>query len=369
MLRRLFALILKELLASWRDKRTRTILMVIPVAELLLFSFAATQDVRNVPIGILNLDQGAYSREIMARLQGSPTFSRIETLRSQSELDRAVTGRNILMAVQFPSDFSRRIVAGDPAAVQLILDGRRSNSAQILVAYISRIVSDYDVEIERIRGHPHAESIILTRTWFNQNLEPMWSTLPGLFAVLTTMVGILVSAMAVARERELGTFEQLLVAPLSAFEILAGKTGGALLIGTAMSSTMALAGTLVLGVPFEGSTILLLISIVVFLASVIGVGLFVSSLCSTQQQAIIGCYLFMAPAIMLSGYASPVENMPDWLQMASLANPVRHFIVISRGIFLKGLPMNVVVDHLWPMALIAVVTLSAAASMFRSKFS
>jgi ABC-2 type transport system permease protein len=369
MLRRLFALIVKELLASWRDKRTRTILMVIPLAELLLFSFAATQDVRNVPIGILNLDQGGYSREIMARLQGSPTFSRIETLKSPGELDRAITGRDILMAVQFPSDFSRRIVAGDPAAVQLILDGRRSNAAQILVGYISRIVGDYDVEIERARGHPHAQSIILTRTWFNQNLEPIWSTLPGLFAVLTTMVGILVSAMAVARERELGTFEQLLVAPLSAFEILAGKTGGALLIGTAMSSTMALAGILILGVPFEGSAILLLVSVVIFLVSVIGVGLFVSSVSATQQQAIIGCYLFMAPAIMLSGYASPVENMPDWLQVASLANPVRHFVVISRGIFLKDLPVSVVLDHLWPMALIALVTLSAAASMFRKKFS
>jgi ABC-2 type transport system permease protein len=325
--------------------------------------------VRNVPIGILNLDQGAYSREIMARLQGSPTFSRIETLRSPGELDRAVTGRDILMAVQFPSDFSRRIVSGDPATVQLILDGRRSNSAQILAAYISRIVGEYDVEIERTRGHSHAASVILTRTWFNQNLEPMWSTVPGLFAVLTTMVGILVSAMAVARERELGTFEQLLVAPLSAFEILAGKTGGALLIGTVMSSTMAVAGVLILGVPFEGSAILLLASIVIFLASIIGVGLFVSSVSATQQQAIIGCYLFMAPAIMLSGYAAPVENMPDWLQVASLANPVRHFVVISRGIFLKDLPVSVVLDHLWPMALIALVTLSAAASMFRNKFS
>lgn len=369
MLRRLFALILKELLGSWRDKRTRSILMVIPLAELILFSFAATQDVRNVPIGILNLDQGTYSREIMARLQGSPTFSRIETLRTPGELDRAVTGQDILMAVQFPSDFSRRIVTGDPAAVQLILDGRRSNSAQILAAYIARIVGDYNVQIDRGRGHPHAESVILTRTWFNQNLEPIWSTVPGLFAVLTTMVGIVVSAMAVARERELGTFEQLLVAPLSAFEILAGKTGAALLIGTAMSSTMAVAGVLILGVPFEGSVFLLLASIVVFLTSVVGVGLFVSAMCATQQQAIIGSYLFMAPAIMLSGYASPIENMPDWLQVASLANPVRHFLVISRGIFLKDLPVGVVVDHLWPMALIALVTLTAAASMFRSKFS
>jgi hypothetical protein len=174
---------------------------------------------------------------------------------------------------------------------------------------------------------------------------------------------------AIARERELGTFEQLLVAPLSVFEILAGKTGGALLIGTAMSSTMALAGVLILGVPFEGSAVLLLASIVVFLASVIGVGLFVSTVSATQQQAIIGCYLFMAPAIMLSGYTAPIENMPDWLQMVSLAYPVRHFIVISRGIFLKGLPVNIVLDHLWPMALIALVTLSAAASMFRNKFS
>ena len=203
--------------------------------------------------------------------------------------------------------------------------------------------------------------------WFNPNLEPTWSTVPGLVAILTTLMGVMVTALSVARERELGTFEQLLVSPLSPAEVIVGKTLPALLLGVAEASGMVLVGVLVFRVPLTGSLGLLYLAMVVYLAAVIGIGLFVSSLAKTQQQAILGAFVFMVPAMLLSGFASPVENMPDWLQTVTLANPIRHFMVIAKGVFLKAMPAAEVVRNLVPLVLIAAVTLSAASWLFRRR--
>ena len=203
--------------------------------------------------------------------------------------------------------------------------------------------------------------------WFNPNLDPKWSTVPALVAILTTLMGLMITGLSVARERELGTFDQLLVSPLSPTEILVGKSVPALLIGVLEATGMVLVGVVVIGVPFRGSVGLLYLSMVVYLAALIGVGLLVSSLARTQQQAILYSFMFMVPAMLLSGFATPVENMPEWLQAITLANPVRHFMAILKGLFLKGLPASELARMLVPLVAIASVTLTSASWLFRRR--
>jgi len=364
---RLYALILKELLANIRDRQTRLLLLVAPPLLMLVYAFALTQEVKNVSIGVLNQDRGVYSRQLVSRFEGSPTFREVRHLQSPSDINEAIDNQTILMAIHIQGDFSRRIAADRTARVQIVLDGRRSNVAQILQGYAGQIVADYNAEfLQATRpGSSVPQTAVLSRTFFNPNFDTIWSGVPGLFAGLVAMVGFMVSALSVAREREMGTFEQLLVSPLRPFEILIGKTVPALLIALVSATAMLILSQLVLRVPFEGSVLLLFAAMVVYLAAIIGIGLFISSLASTQQQAIIGLFMYMVPAVLLSGYATPVENMPDWLQSLTQSNPITHFIAICRGVFLKQAPVDVFVDHIWPMALIAVVTLSAGGWLFR----
>jgi ABC-2 type transport system permease protein len=360
-------LIVKELLAVLRDPQSRIILIAPPLVQMLIFTFAATQEVKNVPVAVLNKDAGVYGRDLVARLEGSPNFSRVIHLRSDADVAPALDAREVLMVAHLGADFSREAAAGRPAEVQLLLDGRRANTAQLAAGYAGEIVAGYDGELAAGQGRPAAVSTVVSRVWFNPNLDPQWNTVPGLVAILTTLMGVMVTGLSVARERELGTFDQLLVSPLSPTEILVGKSVPALLIGLAQATAMVLVGVFLFGVPFRGSIALLYAAMVVYLLAVIGVGLFVSSLARTQQQAILYSFMFMVPAILLSGFASPVENMPDWLQTLTLANPVRHFLVILKGLFLKALPASEVALHLLPLAVIAAVTLTASSWLFRRR--
>lgn len=368
MWQRVRTLVVKELLAVWRDRKSRMILIVPPLVQMLVFTFAATQEVKNVRIAVLNLDGGTAARDLSARFEGSTNFSEVRFLGSEREIAPALDSRSVLLVVQIPQDFSRNVASRRPAEIQLILDGRRSNAAQIVAGYATAIVAGYNEELRETRHRgPAMASVIVPRVWFNPNEDSRWSTVPALVAILTTLMGLVVTALSVARERELGTFEQLLVSPLSPFEIIIGKTIPALLIGTAEATAMVLVGVLVFRVPFHGSVLLLYVSMIVYLFALIGVGLFVSSLAKTQQQAILGAFVFMVPAMLLSGFASPIENMPDWLQTVTRGNPIRYFIVIVKGVFLKDLPAAIIFENLWPMALIGLVTLSTAAWLFRRR--
>jgi ABC-2 type transport system permease protein len=360
-------LVFKELLAVWRDPRSRVVLIVPPLVQLTIFTFAATQEVKGVPVAVLNEDGGNYGRDLVARVAGSPNFSRVLSVGSEEEARRAIDARRALMVVRVGPDFSREVAAGRPAEVQLLLDGRRSNAAQIVAGYAGEIVARYDAELSSPRGSPPPASAVVSRVWFNPNLESEWSTVPALVAILSTLMGLMVTGLAVARERELGTFDQLLVSPLSTTEILIGKSVPALLIGTAEATGMILAGVYGFGVPFRGSVGLLYLSIVVYLVALIGVGLFVSSLAKTQQQAVLYSFMFMVPAMLLSGFASPIANMPDWLQALTWANPVRHFMTILKGLFLKDLPAAEVLRSVIPLCVIAAVALSAANWLFRRR--
>jgi ABC-2 type transport system permease protein len=364
---RIGCLIVKELLAIWRDPKSRFLLLAPPIIELFIFSNAATQEVKNVRIGVFNQDQGIYARDLLARFEGSPNFREIRFLRSESEIAPLIDSRSAIMVIQIGVDFSRRVAAGEPAQVQLILDGRRSNAAQILSNYAEQIIGQYTLELDDRRATPVPASTVMVRIWFNPNLDAKWSTVPSLVVVLSALGGLMVTSLSVARERELGTFAQLLVSPLSPGEIIIGKSVPAFLIGITEGTLMVLAAVFIFKVPLAGSIVLLYAGMSAFLMAVIGVGLFVSSISKTQQQAILGAFSCMVPMTLLSGFASPIGNMPVWMQYLTLANPYRYFVVIVKGEFLKSMPLHDVLSNLGPLLLIAVVTLTASTVLFRRR--
>ncbi len=371
MWRRLRALIVKELLAVLRDPRSRFILIGPPLMQIFLFSYAATLDVTNIDIGVLNRDAGRWSTEFLQRLDGAPAFRHVIRLAGDEEARVALDNHRVLAVIQFGHDFSRDVVSGRQASAQLILDGRRSNAAQIVAGYLALIAGDVSNAIQvslsgRSSGEA-AQSNLVVRNWFNPNLEDFWFIVPSLLGTLTLLLALVVTGQSVARERELGTFDQLMVSPLRVSEIVIGKTIPPLIIGIAQSTAFLAVAVFFFQVPFRGSLILLYLGIVFFLASAIGVGLFISSLSQTQQQAFLGTFLFTAPAILLSGFATPIENMPGWLQTVTLVNPLRHFLVIVRGVFLKGMPAAEVAANVLPLVLIAMFTLSTAAWLFRQR--
>ena len=365
--RRLIALIVKELLAILRDRRGRMVLIVPPILQLFLFAFAATLDVKSVSMAVLDQDRGRWAHELVERFVGSPTFAEIRSVASPAEIRALIDTQAVILVVQIPQGFSGDIEAGRRSAVQLILDGRRSNAAQIVQGYAAEIVQDLNGTIAAERGRPGPPSLLVVRNWFNPNLDYHWFTVPSLIGTLGLLLGLSITALSVARERELGTFDQLLVSPLQPAEILIGKTVPSLIVGLVNGTIFLLIAALIFRIPFTGSVLLLYASLTVYLVSVIGVGLFISSLSKTQQQAFLGSFVFAAPAILLSGFATPVENMPDWLQTFTLINPLRHFLVIVNGLFTKDMPAGTVFENAWPLAVIALVTMTSAAWLFRRR--
>lgn len=367
MLTRLVALIVKEMLAVWRDPKSRMTLIVPPLIQLFVFSYAATYDVTNVTMAVLDEDGGAQAREFLSRFEAAPTFSKVIRVTHEGEMRRLIDSREAMLALHLGQDFGRRLEGSPPARVQVILDGRMSNTAQIIMGYVNTIVAGHNRDLARDKGWPDPPTALVTRSWFNPNLASQWMVVPGLVAILTQVVGLVVTALSVARERELGTFEQLLVTPLGPWEILIGKTAPALLIGLVEGSLIVLMAQLWFHIPFTGSAALLYLSLTVFVLAVIGVGLFISAIAQTQQQAILGAFLFMVPSVILSGFATPIENMPDWVQTITLANPIRWFLVILHGLFLKDMQASLVLDQLWPLALIGAFTLAGSTWLFRRR--
>jgi ABC-2 type transport system permease protein len=369
MLHRVAALIVKELLAILRDPRGRLVLIVPPFVQLLVFANAATLEVSNVELAVLDRDGGAHAHELVARIEASPRFSHVLHLATLAEVHEAIVMRRVIGAVHLSPRFSRDLAAHKPADLQLILDGRRENAAQIVAGYLTQITEGMISEGPSgaaVRAQSRLP-VLVVRNWFNPSLEFQWHTVPGLVAIISLLIGLIVTALSVARERELGTFDQLMVSPLRTHEILLGKTVPPLLVGLFHTTVFVLAAVYVFGVPLRGSLLLLYGSALFYLAALIGIGLFISALSSTQQQAILGAFLFATPAILLSGFATPLENMPGWLQTVTLVNPLRWFLVIVKGVFLKALPLSEVLRNVLPLALIATVTLSSAAWLFRHR--
>lgn len=362
---RIRTLMIKELLAILRDKKSRFILIIPPLVQLFVFSFAATQEARNLSLAVLNQDRGQAALHLQERFVASRTFSRIVYLTRPAEVASVIENQRAIAVLWIPANFSADLGSGRRAQASFILDGRKTNTAQIVHGYASRIMNTFVADA--FPGSRGGRVDLEVRNWFNPNLDFRWFTVPSLVCILTTLIGLLVTGLSVAREREMGTFDQLLVSPLHPLEILAGKALPALLIGVLEGTLIVVAAVLVLGVPFKGSLLLLYAGMTVFLTAIIGVGLFISSLSMTQQQAVLGAFMFMVPAVILSGYASPIENMPDWLQTVTLGNPLRYFMTIVRGVFLKDISSGMVWDQTWPMAIIAACTLSAATWLFKKR--
>ncbi len=368
MLNRIITLIWKELVQALRDPKTRFSLIMPPLIQLFVFTFAATLDVKDVPIGILNRDNGEQGFELVQRLQGAPTFSHIVFLKGVQEIAPFIDKQKGVMVVSIDPQFSRNLNARQPADVQIILDGRKSNTAQIVAGYVNTIIEGFNRDhAARVGIKQDTAAALFPYNWFNPNLLYHWYNIPSLVAILAMLTCLVVTTNSVAREKELGTFDQLLVSPLVPIEILIGKIVPGMIIGMAEGILLLAMGILLFQIPFVGSFSLFLLSLLIYMAAIGGIGLFISSIASTQQQAMLGTFTVTVPSVLLSGFATPVENMPVWLQPASFLIPLKYMLIISKGIFLKAIGPSVVFQNVWPMALIAIFTLSFAALLFRKR--
>ena len=364
MLSRIVTLIIKELQALLRDRQSRMILIMPVLLQLALFPFAATLEVTNNTLAVFNEDNGKESIELFQRFSQAKAFSELIPLYSEAEVRKVLDDQRALIVIRFPADFSRKVAAGRPVSIQALLDGRRSNSGQIALGYVQQILQGYTEE--RLTNQNRvARSSLIVRNQFNPNLDYVRHIVPSLVAIITTISTLIVTALSVAREREQGTFDQLLVSPLTPGMIMVGKTVPAMLVAMVQATIILLAGIFIYQIPFVGSFALLYISMVFYILALAGFGLLISSICFTQQQAFLGVFSFVMPTILLSGFVSPVENMPIWLQYLDWLNPLRHFIVIVKGVFLKDIGLPVLLQSLWPLVVIAAGILVIANRMFR----
>ena len=367
MLARILTLVIKEFLALMKDKRSRIVLVGPPLIQMIIFGYAATFDLKNVPYALYNEDRGAVSRELAAAFDGSPAFTRVVQVTSNKEIAPLVDSKQVLMVVHFAADFSAAMQAGRSGALQVIVDGRNSNTAMLVVNDVRDIVERFNREWILQHGGSQPPAQIVTRAWFNPNLESRWFFLPGIVGIITLLVTMLVTAMSVAREREQGTFDQLLVTPLRPVEILLGKTLPGFIIGVGEASVIILAAVFWFKVPLLGSLFTLYTGIALFLLSGVGVGLMISSFAATQQQGLLGAFMFLVPAIILSGFATPIRNMPQLVQDITLLDPMRYFLVVLRGVFLEGMPFHLLIPQFCPMALIGIAAFSIAGWLFRHR--
>jgi len=297
---------------------------------------------------------------LMQRLTQAAAFTELLMLHSEQEMREAIDTQTALLAIHFPGEFSRNLLLRQNAPLQIIIDGRRSNSAQIASIYATQIINAYAAEQV---GKPMSN--LSVRNIYNPNLDFKWHVLPSLVAIITTVGCLVVTALSVAREREEGTFDQLLVSPLTPAYIMAGKAVPGIFVALVQGSFIALVAVLIYGVPFTGSILLLLTGMISYGLALAGVGLFISSIAATQQQAFLGVFFFMVPAVILSGYVSPIENMPTVLQWLAHANPLSHFILILKGVFLKSFGFHQALPYLKHLLEIAVCTLTVALLFFR----
>jgi len=368
-LRRIVALAIKELLALLRDKKSRIVLIGPPIAQLVVFGYAATFDLNNIPFAVYNEDRSAPSRELVARLTGSPHFELTGYIDHDARIAPLIDNKDALMVLHLGPQFSENLKRGKTAQVQLIIDGRNSNTALLTLGYLRTILASFNEDWSRQQGRPGPPVTLQMRPWYNENLLSRWFIVPGIVGLLTLVVTTIVTGLSVAREREAGTFDQLLVTPLRPVEILIGKSIPGILIGLLEGSFILLVVVFWFEVPLRGSLAALYLGMFLFLLSATGVGLMISSLAVTQQQGILGAFLFLVPAVILSGFATPISNMPELVQHLTLINPMRYFMVILRGVFLEGDSWDLLFNQYWPMAIIAIVTLSLAGWLFRHRMN
>jgi ABC-2 type transport system permease protein len=361
---RILALTRKELLAVLKDPRSRMSLLVPPVVQALIFGYAATYDLNHVTYAALDQDHTAASRQLLAGLDGSGVFERVANLQRATEVGSLIDARRALLIVQIDSQFERRLLSGKSADIQLVADGRNSNTAGTAMGYVTSIVQQFNSSW----GHDHGLATppvrIVTRAWYNPNLETRWFMIPGMIGTLTLIQTLMLTAMSVAREREQGTFDQLLVTPFRPFEIMAGKALPSMVVGTIQATGVLLVAQLWFHIPFAGSYLALYLGLLLFLLAAVGIGLLVSAVAATMQQAMLYSMLLLMPFSLLSGLTTPLSSMPSAVQYLTAINPLRYAIDITRRVYLEGAGLDLLTADLWPLALLATLTLGAASWMF-----
>jgi len=364
---RILALTRKELLAVLKDRRSRLSLLIPPVVQAFIFGYAATYDLNHVTYAALDQDHSAASRQLLAGLDGSGVFERVADLQRASDVKSLIDARRALLIVQIDQQFERHLLSGQSADLQLIADGRNSTTAGTAMSYVSSIVDQFSADWGRDHGIAPPPVQLVARAWYNPNLETRWFMIPGMIGTLTLIQTLLLTAMSVAREREQGTFDQLLVTPFRPFEIMAGKALPSLVVGSIQAGGVLVVAQLWFRIPFAGSYFTLYAGLLMFLFAAVGIGLLVSAVAATMQKAMLYSMLLVLPFSLLSGLTTPISSMPNVVQYLTAINPLRYAIDITRRVYLEGVGLDLLISDLWPLALIAALTLTAASWMFGNR--
>ncbi len=355
---RLRRLIWKEFLELRQNPRLFGIVIVAPIVQLTMLGYAATTDVKEVPIVVADGDRSADSRDLIARFEASPNFHVVHLVTTNAEIDRDLQQDRAWMALAIPPRYGARLRSGAPVALQVVADGSNSNSTTVALGYTNALIGEYAADLMgpgspaatagQTRTAPGAARIDLrVRVWFNPELESRFFMIPGVLALLLLLVTANLAAMAIVREKELGTLEQLNVTPLRRWELIAGKLLPYGLIGLIDVLLVTAVAVFWFEVPLRGSFLLLLTMSLLYVICTLALGLLISTMSDTQQQAMMtATFFFLTPMIYLSGFIFPIENMPHIIQYATYLIPLRYFLVIVRGIFLKGIGLG----RLWPQA-------------------
>lgn len=372
MFERITQMLIKEFIQILRDPRMRTVIFVMPLVQTLVFGYAVTTDVTHIPTAIFDLDNSRASRELAARFVGSGYFDVVAYVDREEKAWHLVDRGVVKAVLRMNKGFGEDLRAGRTAALQMIVDGTDSNTAGIVLNYAGQIAGRFSEKVLQTRfvratGLPATPARVAmeTRAWFNENLESRNFYVPGVIVLIVTLVTLMLSSMAVVREKEIGTIEQIMVTPIRQAEFILGKTLPFALIGFAdVVLVTAIAGYW-FDVPIRGSLMLLLGATSFYLMSTLGIGLLISTISRTQQQAMMSAFFYYFPAMLLSGFVFPIANMPEAVQWLTYLNPLRYFLVIIRGIFLKGVGPDILWPQMAALLMLGVATLWVATRRFQ----
>src|SRR5271166_426936 len=369
---RIFNLVLKEFLQMRRDRQARFRLIIPPLIQMIIFGYAATFEVYHVSTTVLDLDHSQESRELIARFADSGRFEIVETARNPAEIRRAIDRANAVVAIVIQAGFAEELRKGVSAPAQIIVDGTNSNTALIALTYVNQIVAAYAEEMaqdlsRRLHpARPPPPTVTLEpRPWYNVDYNSRWFFVPGVIATLTLVMVVNLTSFAIVREREVGTLEQIMVTPIRPLEFILGKLIPFFCVGLVLTAAIAGVGTLWFEIPFVGNPLVLLIGTTLYLFCVLGIGLLISTVCMTQQQAFATNFFVINPAFILSGFSFPIASMPVFMQWLSIINPMTHYLIVIRGTFLKGVGLNVLWPQMLALAALGLALLTISVLRFR----
>ena len=351
MFERIRTILIKEFLQVFRDPRMRFTIFMPPIVQVLIFGYAATMDITHVPTAVFDKDNTRQSREVIRDFSYSQYFDINYYLQDEKEVRDIIDSSKVIAVLKMDRGFARDLIGNKSAELQLILDGTDSNAASIVLGYSGQIIANYNYRalkeraLTLLKGNQPLPSVDMRdRRWFNENLESRNYYLPGVIALIVTIMSLLLSSMAIVREKEIGTMEQLIVSPITPIELILGKITPFVIIACVQVTMITLVGVLWFKIPIRGSLPLLFGCTLIYLLTSLGCGLLISTVCATQQEAMMSVFLFFFPATLLSGFAYPIANMPQVIRYITYLNPLRYYLVILRYIFLKGVGVNI----LWP---------------------